>query len=318
MRLSIALKVGAVAALLALAPATAASAAIPGYQRISESLLGPNTSDSTRFLPVRCPLGKQSLGAGADVNYGSPGPSPFGQIVLNRLVPGVVDADQDGVTTRGFEDQDGTPFNWGLSAQVICADPLDGDELLPFVLPAGDSAPFGGKRIDDSQAKCPTGKKLVGFGAEITSGFGPPPDGQVIIDDLTPNASLTGVSVTAWEDPDGTSARWGIAAWLRCATPLPGLVRVASTTYHGSYWYKQAFAHCPKGKKMLAAGGDLTRGQGEGGDVTGGGGGALMDAIRLDGGLLGERAVVVARKLGGAPVFDQTWFPHAYAVCATP
>ncbi|MGH7359125.1 MAG: hypothetical protein ACREJR_09950 [Candidatus Rokuibacteriota bacterium] len=295
MRTSIALKVGVIAALLALALTSTASAAIPGYQRIVKILPAPNVSDSTQFLGRHCPRTKQSLGGGAEVTYGSPGGAPFGQIVLNRLVPGVFDAERDGVTVRGFEDQDGTPLNWGLTTQVICALPLDGDELLPFIRPANDSAPLGYKRIDDSDAHCSAGKKLVGFGAEITDGFGPSPDGEVIIDDLTPNSSLTGVSVTAFEDLDGTDAYWGIAAWIRCADPLPGLQLVASTTFHNSFWYKQAIATCPAGKKMLAAGGDLTRGSDQGGDISGGNGGALMDNIRLDGGLLGDDATVVAR-----------------------
>lgn len=317
MRVSIALKVGIVAGLMALVLTASASAAIPGYHVVNGSIPTPNDSDPTNFLSVTCPVGEISLGAGARVAYGNPGISRFGEIVLNRIVPGVVDADQDGVTVRAFEDDDGTPGNWGLDARVVCADPLPGDDL-DLRLRVADSSPLF-RRIPSTEARCDVGKKLVGFGAEITDGSGPTANGNVIIDDITPNAGLTGVTVTAFEDTDGTTANWGLVVWFRCAdaTALPGIQRVSTTELNESFSYKSARATCPTGKKVLAAGGDLTGPGGVGGDTSGGFGSALMDRIHFTSGpFLREEVIVVARKPGGAPVSSETWFPHAYAICA--
>ena len=107
MRLSIALKVAIGAGLLALTLASTATAAIPGYRVVEGEIPTPNISPPTHFLGAACRPSEISLGAGARVNYGSPGIGPFGLIVMNRLVPGVFDADQDGVTVRAFEKEGG-------------------------------------------------------------------------------------------------------------------------------------------------------------------------------------------------------------------
>jgi hypothetical protein len=317
MRTSIALKVALAAGLLALALTSTATAAIPGYRVVKGEIPTPNISPPTHFLGVACDPGEISLGAGASVNYGSPGVGPFAQIVMNRLVPGVFDGDQDGVTVRAFEKEGGTPLNWGLRARVVCADPLPGDELDLRFETANASPLF--RQITASEARCDTGKKLVGFGAEITDGPGKNPDGEVIIDDITPNSSLTGVAVTAFEDGNGTNANWGLTVWFRCANAgaLPGIQRVSTTQLNESFSWESAVATCPTGKRVLAAGGDLTGPGGVGGDTSGGSGRALMDKIDFTSGpLLREEVTVVARKVGGGPVFNETWSPHAYAVCA--
>jgi hypothetical protein len=57
----------------------------------------------------------------------------------------------------------------------------------------------------------------------ITDGPGAPSRGDVVINDVTPNAALTGVSVVAFEKQDDTALNWTLNAWLICAEPLPGL-----------------------------------------------------------------------------------------------
>jgi hypothetical protein len=317
MRISIALRVAIAAGLLALVLTGTATAAIPGYRVVKGDIPPPNASPPTQFLGVSCRPNEISLGAGASVTYGNPGNGPYGSIVMNRLVPGVFDADQDGVTVRAFEKEGGTPLNWGLRARVVCAAPLPGEEL-DVRFEAATSSPLF-RQITASEARCDTGKKLVGFGAEVTDGPGPSPDGQVIIDDITPNSSLTGVAVTAFEDVNGTSANWGLAVWFRCAnaSALPGIQRVATTQLNESFTWESAVATCPAGKRVLAAGGDITGPGGVGGDTSGGFGRALMDRIDFTSGpLLREEVTAVVRKVGGGPVFNETWSPNAYAVCA--
>lgn len=125
------------------------------------------------------------------------------------------------------------------------------------------------------------------------------------------------MSVVAFEKQDDTALNWTLNAWLICADPVPGLVRVATTDHVSSYSYKLATADCPAGTKVLSAAGDLTAPGGQGGDLSGGGG--VMDSLSLNGGTYSDEGVtVVARKAGGGPSFDESWFPHAYAICASP
>ncbi len=76
-------------------------------------------------------------------------------------------------------------------------------------------------------------------------------------------------------------------------------------------------ATCPTGKRVLAAGGDITGPAGVGGDTSGDFGRALMDKIDFTSGpTFREEVTVVARKVEGSPVFNENWYTHAYAFCA--
>jgi hypothetical protein len=50
-------------------------------------------------------------------------------------------------------------------------------------------------------AYCPYRTRVIGTAARITDG-----GGQVLLEDIAPNAQLTGVTVTAYEDADGWNA----------------------------------------------------------------------------------------------------------------
>jgi hypothetical protein len=62
-------------------------------------------------------------------------------------------------------------------------------------------------------ASCPAAKHLVGTGARVNNGAG-----QVVIDDLRPNASLTSVTVTGIEDETGWPLDWSLTAYAICAS----------------------------------------------------------------------------------------------------
>jgi hypothetical protein len=67
-------------------------------------------------------------------------------------------------------------------------------------------------------ARCPTGKVVVGSGAELDgNSSGLPPDGEtdVVLDEIVP--SSTRVTVTAYED-EPTNANWDVTAYALCAT----------------------------------------------------------------------------------------------------
>lgn len=61
-------------------------------------------------------------------------------------------------------------------------------------------------------ATCPSGKGVLGAGADITGG-----EGQVVLDDVSPSSTLTYVFALGFEDQDGTTANWSITAYAICA-----------------------------------------------------------------------------------------------------
>jgi Collagen triple helix repeat (20 copies) len=65
-------------------------------------------------------------------------------------------------------------------------------------------------------ATCPTGKRVVGSGAEISGAIG-----AVVIDDLTPSANLTSVFATGYQVPGTSATSWSINTYALCAFVNP-------------------------------------------------------------------------------------------------
>ena len=61
-------------------------------------------------------------------------------------------------------------------------------------------------------ATCPSGKHLLGTGAFIDDGFG-----QVMFDDIRPDALLLGVTVSSAEDESGSDGTHTTTAYAICA-----------------------------------------------------------------------------------------------------
>jgi hypothetical protein len=140
---------------------------------------------------------------------------------------------------------------------------------LTFVLaePASAAVPglqrVVGSRTSNSvsptsaSATCPAGKRVIGTGAQISGG-----QGQVVIDDITPNAALTSVTVTGYEDVDGFAGNWTVIAYAVCANPLPGLQRVPFTEGPDSERIKTPSGQCPGSKRTIGIGAAMTGARG--------------------------------------------------------
>ncbi|WP_155336934.1 hypothetical protein [Acrocarpospora corrugata] len=77
------------------------------------------------------------------------------------------------------------------------------------------------------EVACPSGKRVIGTGADISGGVG----GSVIIDQVIPTVDT--VSAYGVETPDGTEAPWTIRVWAVCASPHgTTYTRSQSTTSH--------------------------------------------------------------------------------------
>ena len=132
-------------------------------------------------------------------------------MVIDEFTPA---ADLRTVHARAHEDDTGTGDAGSSRPTRHCAYPPPGLERVMAATPSNSSS----KGI---VAKCPTGKKLFGVGADfdVTTG-------EVLIDNLTPNSGLTAVTAHATEDEDGTAANWSLRAYAICATPIVGMERV--------------------------------------------------------------------------------------------
>ena len=144
---------------------------------------------------------------------------------------------------------------------------------------------------------CPTGKLVVDAGAYVTGVVG-----QVVLDDITPNAGLGSVTATGYET-DGTAANWQVHAVAECADPLPGQVLQPASSPNNSL-NKSVTATCPPGTKVIGSG--LQTSGASLGDV-------IPDRITPDAGL--NTVTVSAREDGP---LTRNWVLTAYAICADP
>jgi hypothetical protein len=256
-----------------------ASAAVPGLQRVERATPADSPPAIDKF--VSCPTGTKMISGGGSVSGG------VGRVILDGIQ---LKSFVDGVTTRAFEQPAGTNLNWTLKADAMCAKPLKGLVQVDATSPSNSF----GKSVF---AKCPTGKQLVGVGAETSGGVG-----QVEIDDLIP--SSTQVEATGFETEGGTNANWSITAHAMCAAPLPGYEIRKLATDFGSFNGSGVTETCSAGKKVLGVGGEITGGLGQ----------VSMDSITPNANLTSVN--VHAQEDGNGT--DNNWNVTGYAICATP
>jgi hypothetical protein len=97
-------------------------------------------------------------------------------------------------------------------------------------------------------AYCPYRTRVIGTAARITDG-----GGQVLLEDIAPNAQLTSVTVTAHEDADGWNANWYVTATAICGTAT-GLELVSNSQSSGVWSNLEVSVYCPNGKQYLSFG----------------------------------------------------------------
>jgi hypothetical protein len=144
---------------------------------------------------------------------------------------------------------------------------------------------------------CPAGKLLVNAGGYVTGVVG-----EVVLDDITPNAGLGSVTVTGYET-DGTAANWQVHAVASCADPLPGQRLVFNSSPNNSL-NKAVTVTCPTGTNVIGLG-SQTWGASLG-DV-------IPDRITPN---LGLTSVTVSAREDGT--VTRNWQLSAYAICAQP
>jgi hypothetical protein len=272
--------VAALAVLLAPLVAGPASAAVPGLE-LELSGSGPPDSAPSHTAIAECPDGKGLLGLGGKSEGGG------GEVVLDALA-----ADNDSVTVRGSEDEDGTNARWNVVAYAICADQGAGRGTTFNEVPDSDSP-----KQRDFEGGCGLGRLVTGVGGEIPIGA----TGEVMLDGLIPSPELDNVLVRGIEDDNGTEGLWSLRPYRLCADPLPGLDRIEATSASSSR-NKHATARCPAGKRVV----------GTGGEIVGGSGHVAMQYMIPD----PDLTKVHVRGAEDQDGTNANWAVRAYAICA--
>jgi hypothetical protein len=168
---------------------------LPGLVQV-DSTSPKNTFD--KVAVATCPTGKVLISAGAETNGG------LGQVAIDDLIPNLT---KNSVSTFGIHEPNASlNSTWSITAHALCADPVEGLELRTLQSDALSSN-------HGVVVACSAGKKLLGLGGEVTNGLG-----SVVMDDLTPSATLSSAQISAREVQGGTPNNWTIKGYAICAT----------------------------------------------------------------------------------------------------
>jgi hypothetical protein len=158
----------------------------------------PQSASVGTYVAVQCPTDKHLVGLGGRTNNGN------GEVSLEGIGP----FDPHEVLVPAAEDPNGFAGQWSLTGHVVCASPISGRQTLSAST-ASDSS--GTKAVTVS---CPAGKKVHGAGF---NGGGGTVFGRWLVRAVTPNSTLTSVTVAAEEVDGGTPESWSLTAWAVCA-----------------------------------------------------------------------------------------------------
>ncbi len=164
------------------------------YQIVS--ITGPADATPSKTNPANCPAATlNALGLGFRIN-GATG----------LIFPDLLLANGQRAQVRATRDADSTSTAvWSITTYAVCASPPSGLERVSEASAVNSTSP---KTVTPT---CSTGKLAHSVGAEHTA------RGNAIIDDLTPNSTLTGAIVTVYENPPDFAANWQLTGHAVCA-----------------------------------------------------------------------------------------------------
>lgn len=147
---------------------------------------------------------------------------------------------------------------------------------------------------------CPSGKKVIGTGAEIIDG-----SGNVVIDDVIDDVIPGDNYVQARAVDVNQNGNWAIKVYAICADPLPGWQRVRASTPISSTNPQNISIACPTGKKVIGTGFERGGAQGK----------VTVDDLVPNAAL--TAVFLTAYELGPFGTLD-TWNVTVFAICADP
>jgi hypothetical protein len=244
-------------------------------------------SEDPKAAQATCPVGTVVLGGGADIVNGS------GQVRLLSLIPFDNGIAADSFYAYATEDYDGYAGNWTMYTWAICGSHVSGWQKVSHTAMSNGAADIFGL-----SATCPSGKKVIGAGANIL-GF----TNYNFVDGIAPGSNLSGIWVEAAQE-EGFELPIKVTAHAICINPVPGQQLVWASTGTDSSSGKYVSVSCPAGTKVHGTGGSLSGAAGE----------VVIDRVGLFGVNAVEGADIEAYE-------DQTgaaanWQATAYAICA--
>jgi hypothetical protein len=187
--------------------ATSAAASI-GVVTVDADTQTDVGGDNTETVTAECDGGSTLIGTGWIA----------GGAIVDEVVP---DLSTGTVRVEAWEPEGGSVrANWSVTARAICATSVSNVEVVQD----GSSAYNSTNAPKSETASCPFAKKLVGLGYEI----GTFAEGEVHVTSVVPTDDE--VTVTAYEDANGTTESWSVTAYAVCATEPSGLEVVTSTS----------------------------------------------------------------------------------------
>lgn len=280
--------------------------ALPGeVVRVSHD----SASDSlpTKTSTATCPVGKQLVGAGANINNGG------ARVIIDEIRPnGSPYTAPTAVTVKAFEDETGTAANWSITAYGICTS-------LPItdLVRVSATSAVSSNNARAAVASCPPGNRtLLGSGFDIGAG-----NGEVNVSDLIPD--LTGLSgepevvVRAHEDSNGLDSNWSVTAFAICGV-VNGDLDIHESP-HGPVSANQSYTvSCPEGDRLLSGGVDIRSTEDGAGAVFDQPNERLViDEIHPNGSLFSTPDELTVTVLEASPS-NEFWHQYIYVVCYDP
>lgn len=242
-------------------------------------------SSTAKSVGAVCPAGKKVVGVGGIV--ASESGEDAERVFIDAVRPG---AQLNGATVRAREEEGGTAQSWRVFAYAICAPAPAGLQLVT----AASASSSAAKSV---VAACPTGKRLLGTGGEVTG-----PAGQLVLDGLLPDLNLTRATVNALEDETGATQAWTVTAYAICSNPVRGLQRIAATSASDSATARPATATCPTGRTLISAAATINSASGQ----------VMLGSLRL----IEDPASAIASAHEDGTGNASNWSLTAYAICA--
>ncbi|MEO3925567.1 hypothetical protein ABGB07_17105 [Micromonosporaceae bacterium B7E4] len=261
-------------------PARAADSGTRVAAPVRVSITSATNSIASKSVVVNCPAGQRVYGAGGEITGGG------GNVTLDDITPSLT---LTNVLVTGVENG-AFAGNWNVTGYAICGVNTLNLQRVQFTSPTNSVSP---KSVF---AGCPSGLRLYGLGAEL-NGAG----GNVFLDDLTPNAALTGATLTGYEN-GAFAGNWNITGYAICGNASANMVRRVATSAAGSpVAASVTTAACPAG----------TRAHGVGAELNGAVGAVVIDDLRPNVGL--PSATATGAENGA---FAGNWTVTAYAICS--
>jgi hypothetical protein len=170
---------------------------LPGQQIVSNPV--PATSNPLQSQLGICP--SAHIGFGGRIDGGA------GQVHLTDLFPFVF---PPAVTyIRAQEEANGFDGLWSVTAYAVCADTAAEFTTVAATAPASSEN-------KSATVSCPAGSQVHSAGGQVASAGSEPING-VVMDGISPDPTLSSVTVDAAEDETGTTGSWSVTAYAVCA-----------------------------------------------------------------------------------------------------